>query len=214
MQRKVFRVEQMFTRRGAAAHGGAATPGRDALRTLAACRDEAADSRLKGLEQEVALLRAAILANKREISALLGTGKDPRLTRSAGDLGAAIEGMEKATVTMLQSAEVIDDTAKSLASVLKGEYERGLAQDIQDQTVRIYEACNFQDLSGQRIAKVIAALGELEERLTAMQARCSALVRAGGAVPAGKTADGLLNGPKLDGDSGHASQRDIDALFS
>lgn len=39
---------------------------------------------------------------------------------------------------------------------------------MQDHVVRIYEACNFQDLAGQRIGKVITMLIMLEERLVAM----------------------------------------------
>ena len=59
---------------------------------------------------------------------------------------------------ILKSTEVIDESAKALAATMKTDYERGLAQDIQDQVVQIYEACNFQDLAGQRIGNVIATL--------------------------------------------------------
>lgn len=137
------------------------------------------------------------------------------MARAAGELGAAIDGMEKATHKILQAAELIDDSAKSLGSALKSEFERGLAQDIQDHTVLIYEACNFQDLAGQRIAKVIDLMNTLEEQLAGMLARCG---KPSGADDAAKPAPtengGLLNGPRLDGDSGHASQRDIDAIFN
>lgn len=34
--------------------------------------------------------------------------------------------------------------------------------------VRIFEACNFQDLTGQRITKVVRALSFIEERVDAM----------------------------------------------
>jgi chemotaxis protein CheZ len=78
------------------------------------------------------------------------------MTRAAGDLGAAIEGMETATQKILASAEAIDDCARALASALSNDYHHCLAQDVQDHVVRIYEACNFQDLAGQRIGKVIA----------------------------------------------------------
>ena len=94
------------------------------------------------------------------------------MTRAAGELGAAIDGMEKATQKILKSTEVIDESARTLAAALKTDYERGLAQDIQDQVVQIYEACNFQDLAGQRIGKVIETLTMIEDTVAAMLERC------------------------------------------
>jgi chemotaxis protein CheZ len=96
---------------------------------------------------------------------------------------------------------------------LSNDYHHGLAQDVQDHVVRIYEACNFQDLAGQRIGKVITTLIMVEERLIAMIARYSGT----GNQPAEATkpsSETLVNGPRLDGATGHASQRDIDAMFA
>ena len=81
--------------------------------------------------------------------------------------------------------------------------------------MQIYEACNFQDLTGQRISNVLGIMTMLEDRIGDMLDRFSTLI--GGpqvsqtATPAAKRE--LLNGPKLDDDTGHASQTDIDALF-
>jgi chemotaxis protein CheZ len=78
---------------------------------------------------------------------------------------------------------------------------------MQQRIAQIYEACNFQDLAGQRIGKVIALLGHLEEQLAHV-----AEGRAHDAV-ATESGDGLINGPRLDGASGHVDQRDVDRLF-
>jgi chemotaxis protein CheZ len=121
--------------------------------------------------------------------------------------------MEAATQTILGSAEAIDDCARALASALSNDYHHGLAQDVQDHVVRIYEACNFQDLAGQRIGKVIAVLIMIEDRLMAMSARHSGSVEQ--PMRHGATSsERLVNGPRLDGESGHASQRDIDVMFA
>jgi chemotaxis protein CheZ len=135
------------------------------------------------------------------------------MSRAAGELGAAIDAMEKATKAILDATEGIDDSARSLIAALKQDHERGLAQDIQEHAVKIYEACNFQDLAGQRIAKVIDTLSTVEAQIAAALERCS-----GKAVPtetAGRKPVGgaLINGPKLDGDAGHAEQGDIDVMF-
>lgn len=222
MQRRIFRVEQMFAdRRPAAPPEDAAAPRQahdehHALRALAERREEAIDATVHGLERELALVHEAIAGNKQVLAALLGERSDRQMVRAAGELGAAVDAMEKATQKILQATETIDDSAKSLGAAVKNEHERRLAQDIQEHATEIYEACNFQDLAGQRIAKVVAMLGELEEQLAGMLARCNGFARPGDGQacvgPAGGNA--LVNGPRLDGDSGHAEQSAIDAMFN
>ena len=207
MQRTVFRVEQMLASRRAPAPRVSADVAK-APRALALQHDRPSDA----LKDEVGALQEIVAHNRRDIALLIGDDKNRRMPRAAGELGAAIAGMEKATQKILHEAEGIDECARALTATLQDDYKRGLAQDIQDHTVQVYEACNFQDLAGQRIAKVIETLNLVEEQLAAMLARCDG--RAAEAETQRPTAgSGLINGPKLDGDSGHASQRDIDAIF-
>jgi len=167
------------------------------------------------LTRELAAIQSAILRNMRELSVLINDGNDRRMARAAGELGAAVESMESATQKILASAEAVDDCARALASALNDDYHHGLAQDVQDHVVRIYEACNFQDLAGQRIGKVIAMLMMVEERLVAMIQRHSEVGVAQQAQTSKPTqSTELINGPRLDGASGHASQLDIDAMFA
>jgi len=191
VQRKIFRVEEM--------HGKSrvtARPGESA---------RAAPAR------ELEAVLEIIHSNKRELMALKGSAAEPRMTRAAYELGAAIDGMEKAAQKILKCSEAIDENARTLAATLKTGYERGLAQDIQEQTMRIYEACNFQDLAGQRIGKAIAALQAVEEHVARMIALSDGVAVA--PQPAAAPVARLVNGPMLDGDRGHASQSDIDAMF-
>lgn len=221
MQRKVFRVEQMFTGKRAAAV--AADPAEQrhlvdelkALRALAEQRDSTAADATQNLKRELALIHDTIARNKRDLAELIGEGQERKMARAAGELGAAVDGMENATQKILKSAEIVDDSAKALAAALTCDYKRGLSQEIQDHVVQIYEACNFQDLAGQRIGKVIGTLNAVEEQVAAMLERCNGAGGAAQAAANAARADGraLLNGPKLDGDSGHASQRDIDQMF-
>ncbi len=222
VQRRVFRIEQMFADRrlaapledAAASHQ--ARDERNALRALAERREEAIDATVHGLERELARVREAIAHNMQDLAALLGERTDRRMVRAAGELGAAVDAMERATQKILHAAEGIDDSAKSLGAAVRNEYERRLAQDIQEHVTEIYEACNFQDLAGQRIAKVVALLGGLEEQLTGMLARCQGSTPPTDVSPCTEPADGraLVNGPRLDGDSGHAAQSTIDAMFN
>jgi chemotaxis protein CheZ len=215
VQQKVFRIEQMLTGKRTAAPGAGAEQRQavDELKMLHAKaeRREVPDA-AHALKHELELIQNTIAQHKRDLAALIGDDKQRRIARASGELGAAVDGMEKGAEKVLKSAESIDDSARALCATLNTEYERGLAQDIQDHIVRIYEACNFQDLAGQRIGKVIATLNSVEDRLSLMLARCDgASVSPAAAEPA--RGNGLLNGPRLDGDAGHASQRDIDAMF-
>jgi chemotaxis protein CheZ len=200
VQRKVFRIEELT--------GGKAPRQRDA--------DFNAADPAPSVEHELAGIQDIITRNKRELSALINDGSERRMSRAAGELGAAVEGMETATQKILASAEAIDECARALASALTDDYHHGLAQDVQDHVVRVYEACNFQDLAGQRIGKVIATLMMVEEQLAAMIER----FQSGGgasrpaAEPHRKYAGDLINGPRLDGASGHVTQQDIDLMFA
>ena len=79
------------------------------------------------------------------------------------------------------------------------------------------KACNFQDLSGQRIAKVLTTLKFVEERIAHMIEIWGG-IDAFGTYAAAAAAEldrvATLHGPKLDGEDGHATQDDVDALFA
>jgi chemotaxis protein CheZ len=211
VQRKVFRVEKMFVA------DRVATPASDGEDCSAPDdRSEGADDEiLHSLKRELALIHETIARNKHELSALIGEGNERPMARAAGELGAAVNGMENATVKILKSCELVDDSAKALVATLKSDYNRGLAQDIQEHVVKIYEACNFQDLAGQRIGKVIGILNNIEDQVAAMLGRNGFAPSADVAeTPRASTDRELLHGPRLDGDGGHASQIDIDTMFA
>ncbi len=192
MPRKLFRIEQTIERRRMSA--------------------TAQPSHLS-VGNDLAAMQDIIAAHKQELAALIGQGQERSLLRAAGDLGAAVEGTDKAAHTILKAAELIDESAKTLAATLRTARTRGLARDVREQAARIFETCGFHDLAGQRIGKAIALLSTLEERLGVMLAQCDGIV----AVPRGANAPAaagrLINGPRLDGDSGHVSQQDIDRMF-
>jgi chemotaxis protein CheZ len=132
----------------------------------------------------------------------------PPMTRIAYELTEVVASTEQATQQILGAAEEIDQAAKNLSAALTGKYEQGLVQDIQDLVIRIFEACNFQDLAGQRISKVLSILNFVEDHVARILediARESAAVQRNG--------EQYLHGPRLDSDSGHVSQAEIDAMF-
>jgi chemotaxis regulatin CheY-phosphate phosphatase CheZ len=129
------------------------------------------------------------------------------LTRIAHELEAVTTGTAQATQRILTAAEEIDQLADNLSAALKGKIEQDLAHDISDQVIGIFEACNFQDLIGQRIAKVMATLKLVEDNIA------SELY--GTKTAPSPRRDGVpsLHGPRLDSDHGHVAQSEIDAMF-
>ena len=171
------------------------------------------------LKIELDLIHDAITRTKREIAVLHGKSFDGQeMAKVNGELGAVVGGTEHATQQILEAAEAIDQAASALAKVNSPEQQKLLSEEIQERVISIFEACNFQDLTGQRITKVMTTMRFIEQHINEMMEIWGGVdaIRAHAPLIA-DTRDGnakLLNGPKLDGDVGHASQDDIDALFN
>jgi chemotaxis protein CheZ len=170
------------------------------------------------LKVELDLIHDAISRTKREIAVLRGKSSDGHeMAKVNGELGAVVGGTEQATQQILEAAESIDQAASALAKVTSPEQQRLLSEEIQERVISIFEACNFQDLTGQRITKVMGTMSFIEQHINAMMeiwGGVDAIRAHAPAVVDARDRDArLLNGPKLDGDPGHASQDDIDALF-
>lgn len=170
------------------------------------------------LKEEMDKIQEAILSTKREIASLHVSGfKGDDRSRVTDELDAVVGGTEQATERILASVEAIDDKAGNLAARLKGD-NNVIAVEIQERVVEIFEACNFQDLTGQRIRKVVNVLKFIEDRVMRMMEiwggmeafntieTDESLRRAGD--------EALLNGPALPTAEDIASQDDIDALFA
>lgn len=123
------------------------------------------------------------------------------------ELDAVVLETKKATDQILGACEKIE----KLAEASEGDLQNTLV----DCVTHIYEACGFQDITGQRINKVVKTLKSIESKV----GEILKTLGAGGigsdghppvAAPAGDKA--LLNGPQLTGKA--SSQDDIDALLA
>jgi chemotaxis protein CheZ len=170
------------------------------------------------LKVELDLIYDAISRTKREIAVLHGKSfNGEEMARVNGELGAVVGGTEEATQQILEAAESIDQAASALMKVNSPDQRKLLSEEIQERVVSIFEACNFQDLTGQRIKKVMTTMKFIENHITIMMEIWGGIdAIKSHAPPIVDIREGdqrLLNGPKLAGETGHASQDDIDALF-
>ncbi|MCJ2012909.1 protein phosphatase CheZ [Methylobacterium sp. J-076] len=188
-----------------------------ASETVEACRKELNDA--LAMRGELDMMKDAIVRTKADLAALHRsdvTGKGMR--RAADELDAVVESTERATTTLLSVVEDVESRASMLRSMHLTPDARPHVDAILDQVIRAYEACNFQDLTGQRISKIVQVMKFIEEHLDRVITAWSALDSFRDLVAAGPQPDAddegaLLNGPKLPDDPGHVDQSDIDALF-
>lgn len=171
------------------------------------------------LKTELDAIREVIEQTKLELATLHQSGfKSQKMARVTDELDAIVAGTESATNTILSAAEAIDEHAHNLQAACKREQDKSAAADISDRVVQIFEACNFQDLTGQRITKVFQTLGFIEERVMKMVDIWGGLESLKSlpveGMPEASGDAALLNGPRLSQDTGHVSQDDIDALFN
>lgn len=170
------------------------------------------------IKDELAQIHNAIAETKREIATLHDAGReDLKVSRMTDELGAIVEGTEDATETILEAAEVIDNNTTDLIATLRQQGNKDQASDIQEQVVKIFEACNFQDLTGQRITKVVNTFRFIEQRVDHMMEIWGGIEGFKNIekvnLPERTDHEELLNGPALEEDENIASQDDIDALF-
>ena len=166
------------------------------------------------LYQEIEGLALYIHQAKAEIAALRPHDIQNEYIASATDeLDAIVGATENATNEILDAAE----TLEALGSELTPEQ----ATKLTDTTTRIFEACNFQDITGQRITKVVRALKHIEERVEGLvaafgpefQEQIANTLAANAAAEAKTITDeDLLNGPQMP-EKAH-DQAAIDALFN
>lgn len=126
-----------------------------------------AENRL--LKIELNALAHSIETTKKEIALLVAEdSQGDRLTTVTNELDAVVSATENATHTILDSVERMAGLAAQIQAQEQDSYIRRLADEIQELTVGVFEACNFQDLTGQRIGKVVNTLKYIEERVNRM----------------------------------------------
>jgi chemotaxis protein CheZ len=236
VQRKVFRIEEGARPRAAV---GVAAEGADgalrrrefmaemrSLRDLIGPRTEvdrdaldrarAQIAEAQAYKHELGLIYAAVERTRIEMSALGAKApNNERTARVSRELAAIVGGTEQATQSILQAAEEIDQAANALSMSVKGAHEQGLAHEVQERVVQIFEACNFQDLTGQRVGHVLETLKFVEEHVARLLAIWHDVEQFTPVVLETEAEDNrrFLNGPKLADDNGHSTQDDIDGMF-
>ena len=128
-----------------------------------------ATSHLDVLRRELEAMAAGIAQTRREIASIKpdkpqAPGSD-RIVAATEELDFVVRSTEAATAEILTTAERLQ--------VLTGELrEKGgdatLCDEIDNHATNLMLACSFQDLTGQRMTKVVNALRYIEQRVNSM----------------------------------------------
>jgi chemotaxis protein CheZ len=181
---------------------------------LSTLEGDLSDVNLK-LYSELEDLAQYILSAKQEIAALLPDEiTTQHLPTATDELDAIVGATEEATNGILQAVEIIEG--------LTAEMDPATAEKITEAVTQVYEACNFQDITGQRITKVVRALKHIEQKVEALVAAFGDEIQKYRSLhPERQQAEGtqdkmsdaaLLNGPQMPDDA--AKQAEIDALLA
>jgi chemotaxis protein CheZ len=163
------------------------------------------------VKTEIEKMANYIVTAKAEVFSMVPEETSPKNIGNANNqLDAVVKATEQATNTIMDAADNIQNIMAKAPAEIKNK--------IEVETVKIYDACTFQDITGQRITKVIGCLQFLEEKIGRlitlfgdtrdMDSIRSALV----AKKPERKDEHLLGGPSLPGEG--PSQQEIDALFA
>lgn len=194
-QKSVFTAEKLLMRNGAIRPNGGAMPAAAASvngashaddgRTAAAIEGLRADIRgiarkidsfvnldhneIDRVRNEVLGIASRIEQTKREIGALKHPlAREDKLSTASMELSSVVAQTEDATSRIFDGVERIEEISREVRAMDIDEFAKDRVSEISDLCTGIIEACSFQDLTGQRINKVVRTLSFIEERVQKM----------------------------------------------
>ncbi len=171
-----------------------------------AASDEVTELRaeIASLHQDCQDLVDFIVSARQEISQIRPNDlKADKLPRAGKELDAIVQATESATDQIMSAAERIMSAGVTEANT------------VNDACMEIFEACSFQDITGQRISKVVSTLEYIEDYLDRLTTAWGHKIDAPTTAPASDDEEdeeaGLLNGPALAGEG--IDQQFVDNMF-
>ncbi|MCB9982303.1 MAG: protein phosphatase CheZ [Rhodospirillales bacterium] len=167
------------------------------------------DATTTGIFKELKALQRVIEEARADIGLTRPTDiKDKHIPTATDELDAVVEATAEATGTIMDCCEIIQERAS--------EASEDACDAINNEVIKIYEACSFQDITGQRITKVVSTLKTIEEKVgklvEVLGERLPIEEGESGDEDDGKTIEErLLNGPQMPDKA--ITQDDIDKLL-
>jgi chemotaxis protein CheZ len=174
----------------------------ETLRPVFNAIDAAIYRELKAIADYISFLRS-------EIGELQANDlRSKRIPAAGEELNAVVNATEAAGNAIMASAEAVMGSQADNLQDYKA--------FVEEQMLAIFEACSFQDLTGQRITKVVNTLEQIETRVARFAVATNANDKSGfandeEAERAERSEALLLHGPSLAGEG--IVQNEVDALL-
>ncbi len=171
-------------------------------------------------DQEIDMLKSELLGLfdhiqkiRKEIASI--RNPDDHFSSMTDQLDAIIDNTELATNDIMENVEQIEEISEAMRENVKDEKVSESVDEIMDRTANIIVSCSFQDITGQRISKVVKSLKYIEERITALVTMWgeSAILKV--KVSDDEETDEykkFLHGPSLEGQG--VTQSEVDSMLN
>lgn len=167
------------------------------------------------LKHELVGLFEHIQKIRREIAAIRRPGDSgDRFDQMSDELDAIVEHTEFATNAIMENVEAIGEAVEQARALTAEPAVLEVLARVDSHAGEIFTSCSFQDITGQRITKVVRSLKFVEERVNALIGMWGReiLAQEASSAEARKGDAALLNGPQLAGQG--VSQDDVDRLLN
>ncbi len=160
--------------------------------------------------KELKGLKAIIREARKDLNIVkAGDINDKHIPTATDELDEVVAATAEATGSIMDACEAIEEAVES--------DKNSASEAVIAQVTNIYEACSFQDITGQRITKVVQTLKDIEGKVNqlvdVLGQHPDMEDEDGGEEEEGETGDAaLLNGPQMSGNA--ISQDEIDKLLA
>ncbi len=168
------------------------------------------------LKRELVGLFGHLQKIKTELAALNPPGATDHFGSMSEQLDAIVGATESATNTIMESMESISELMCEARAI--GVDNQPLTQvfdKVEDRVNQVFEACSFQDITGQRISKIVNSMKFVEDRIKAVILTWGKdeLTKVVVEIKKEETDPdkALLHGPQLPGQG--VSQADVDRML-
>ena len=121
---------------------------------------EVLKSELVGLFKHIQKIRLEI--------AMIKSPKNDHFSSMTDELDSIVEATSTATEEIMSNVEKINDIAFSLTDKLADQADKDSVNTIIDCVTNVIVACSFQDITGQRIQKIVKAVKYIEGHINSL----------------------------------------------
>lgn len=167
------------------------------------------------LKKELVGLFGQMQKIRKELAALNPPGAPDHFGSVSEQLDAIVDATEGATNSIMESVEGIDTLMNDARKLSDNPELNAIFDHVTDRVNVVFEACSFQDITGQRVGKVVNTLKFVEERINAIILTWGRdeLTKVVVEIKEEKDPDKkLLHGPQLPGQG--VNQQEVDKLLA